>query len=389
MSSWSTVLEKALAFRHELHRQPELAWEEHETARRIREALTSLAIPWRACAKTGTVARLAQDAGGKHIALRADIDALPLQEAVDEQWRSERSGLMHACGHDGHSAALLATAMWLKGHEKQLPGPVTLLFQPAEEGGHGAREMIADGALDGVEEIYGWHNWPTIDFGQALCPDGAVMAGNGSFDITVRGRGGHASQPESCRDPIVAAAAITLALQQIVSRRLSPKRTAVVSLTSIDGRSGETVIPETVELRGSIRVTDAASRDEIGTLITDIAASTAAAYGVEADTVLKPRYQATRNHPQQAEQLRQAIATEFGVAWPCENLEAPIMASEDFSYYLEAIPGAFALVGGRSGDSFAEPCHSPHYRFNDALLPAMVRIFSSIVAAPLPPTTHD
>lgn len=386
MKSWDDLLNQAVEFRHELHRQPELTWQEFNTATLIQEKLSALGIAWRSCATTGTVATLAANAKGKHVALRADIDALPITEAVDETWTSQNQGCMHACGHDGHTAALFATASWLKQHESALPGPVTLLFQPAEEGGHGARQMIDEGALEGVDEVYGWHNWPAIPYGKVLCPDGAVMAGNGTFQITIQGKGGHASQPEACRDPILAAAAITLALQQVVSRRLSPKQTAVLSVTSIDGKSGDTVIPDTVTVGGSMRVTELETRDHIGTLITEIAADTARAYGVSAHTELVPRYSPTCNHPRQAEQLRAAIATEFGEHWECENLNAPVMASEDFSYYLESIPGAFALVGTHSGEDYREPCHSPRYRFNDAVIPQVVRVFSILAGAPPPPS---
>jgi amidohydrolase len=385
MDSWKALIDSAVDFRHQLHRNPELPWKEFDTADHIRKHLTSLGIGWQSCATTGTVARLATGAKGKHVALRADIDALPITEAVKESWASQRPGCMHACGHDGHSAALMATAEWLKQHEETLPGPVTMLFQPAEEGGHGAKKMIEDGALKGVDEIYGWHNWPAIPFGEALCPDGAVMAGNGTFRIEVQGEGGHASQPEACRDPVLAAAAITMALQQIVSRRLSAKQTVVVSVTSIDGRSGETIIPQAVTIGGSIRVTEISTRDTVGEWIAEIAANTARAYGVEASTELFPRYNPTCNHTEQAEQLRSAIATEFGDDWHCKTLDAPVMASEDFSYYLESIPGAFALIGTHTGDGFREPCHSPYYRFNDALIPSVVRVFSNIVGATAPP----
>jgi hippurate hydrolase len=210
------------------------------------------------------------------------------------------------------------------------------------------------------------------------------MAGNGQFQILLRGQGGHASQPEACRDPILAAAAITLALQQIVSRRLSAKQMAVVSVTSIDGRSGETVIPDTVTMGGSIRFTEPTTRDLIGQWITDIAMQTAAAYGVVAEITLTPRYNPTINHPTQAIHMQQCLAEEFGRNWQSQSLSAPIMASEDFSYYLEKIPGAFALIGMHHNNQFTEPCHSPRYRFNDAIIERVVRVFLRLVGAPLP-----
>ncbi|MEQ9316240.1 MAG: amidohydrolase, partial [Henriciella sp.] len=176
-ADWEQLIVEATGFRHELHQHPELTWQENDTAARIRARLDALGIEWRACAGTGTVAKLAKDAPGRHVGLRADIDALPINEASGRDYSSTHDGCMHACGHDGHSAALMSTAAWLKANEAALPGPVTLLFQPAEEGGHGAKMMIEDGALDGIEAIFGWHNWPAIPFGKAVCPDGAVMAG--------------------------------------------------------------------------------------------------------------------------------------------------------------------------------------------------------------------
>ena len=169
---WNNHVAEAIELRHAIHRRPELAYDEFQTAELIRNRLNELGIPWDACAGTGTLGRLAQDKSGRHIALRGDIDALPINEITGKPYASEVAGCMHACGHDGHTATLLGTAAWLKAHEAELPGPVTLLFQPAEEGGHGAKRMIEDGALNGIEAIFGWHRWPAIPFGKAVCPDG-------------------------------------------------------------------------------------------------------------------------------------------------------------------------------------------------------------------------
>ena len=310
--NWKAMVDEAVAFRHALHRAPELTWSETETARAIRERLDALGILWRACAKTGTVAVLATDADGRHIALRGDIDALPIVEDSGVDWASEHEGCMHACGHDGHAATLMAAASWLKAHEADLPGPVTLLFQPAEEGGHGAKAMIDDGALEGVDAIFGWHNWPAIAFGRAACPDGAVMAGNGTFEIAVRGVGGHASQPELCRDPVLAASAIVTSLQQVVSRRISPQAPTVLSVTSIRADGAPTVIPEIAIIGGSFRLGDPDTRRQMGELITEITRNTAAAHGVEADVSIHPRYDATVNHAAEAGQYRDALAAELG-----------------------------------------------------------------------------
>ena len=376
-----------MAFRRALHRQPELPWQEEDTAAAIRASLDGLGISWRACAGTGTVATLAPDAAGRHVGLRADIDALPIIEANKHEWASTRDGCMHACGHDGHSAALMSTAAWLKAHEDQLPGPVTLLFQPAEEGGHGAKKMIEDGALEGLDAIFGWHNWPAIPFGKAVCPDGAVMAGNGTFRIHLQGAGGHASQPENTRDPVLAAAAVTMALQQIIARRITPQNAAVVSVTSIEAPSGETVIPDNAKLAGSIRIANADDRARIDQMIEEIAVAQAAAYGVKASVELFPRYDATVNHAEQAGEMRAAIAADLGADWHHEDIPVPIMASEDFSYYLKELPGAFALIGADDGNGHHEPCHSPRYDFNDRLLPIVTRIYARLAGAPLPPSS--
>ncbi|VUD67615.1 putative hydrolase YxeP [Thalassocella blandensis] len=381
---WNTIIENAINFRHQLHQHPELTWHEEKTAANVRKNLDELGIEWRECAQHGTVGTIAKNATGKHIALRGDIDALPIQEQTALDYCSKEQGKMHACGHDGHTAALWAAAAWLKQHEAQLPGPVSFIFQPAEEGGHGAREMINAGALDGVDEIYGWHNWPAIALGKAVCPDGPVMSGNGVFTITVKGEGGHASQPELCRDPVLAAAAIILNLQQIISRRLAPQDAAVVSVTSMDAVSGLTVIPHEAKIAGSVRLSKPELRQTINQLIEDISLHTANTYGVSAVVDIEDRYEATINHAQAATRYRAALQTQFGEAWLSEDTTTPIMASEDFSYYLQKVPGAFALIGMSDGEKFHYPCHSPHYEFNDQLLEPVVRVFVALAGGPKP-----
>lgn len=384
-SSWALAIEDAIALRRDLHRQPELSWAEQRTAATLRQKLTALGIDWRVCADTGTVATLAPDAPGRHIALRADIDALPIEENSGVAWTSHNQGCMHACGHDGHAATLFAATRWLKSQEDVLPGPVTLLFQPAEEGGHGAKRMIEDGALTGVDAVFGWHNWPAIPFGQAVCPDGAVMAGNGTFKLVVKGRGGHASQPELCRDPVLAGSAIVVALQQAVSRRLPAQNATVLSVTSFDARSGVTVIPDQAVLEGSFRLADPQMREPLTHMIQEIATATAQAYGVECQVEVFPRYSATVNHATEAAQYRSALVAQLGEHALSETTRLPIMASEDFSYYLQACPGAFALIGSGDGQQAHEvPCHSPNYDFNDALIDPVARIYARLAGVPIP-----
>ena len=384
--AWSELVRDAVEWRHLLHRQPELTWSEHRTADEIRQRLDTAGIAWRTCAGTGTVATIAPDAPGRHVALRADIDAMPVAEDSGVPYSSEHGGVMHACGHDGHTATLLAAGRWLHANEADLPGPVTLLFQPAEEGGHGAREMIAGGALDGVDVIFGWHNWPAIPFGKAVCPDGPVMSANGTFVIDVRGAGGHASQPEETRDPVLAVAAITVALQQLVARRVAPQRSAVVAVTSIDAPSvSPTTTPDTASLAGSIRVSDTSQRDEVFRTISEIACATATAHGVEAVVTPTTRYGATVNHPGPAAEFRSLLGERLGADWHSAASLVPVMASEDFSYYLDEVPGAFALVGADDGQGHHEPCHSPRYDFNDRLIDPVAGVLTQLAGAPPPP----
>lgn len=381
---WNNTIQLAQTLRHDLHAQPELSWQEEQTAERIRNLLTQWQIPWRSCAGTGTLAQLNPGGAGKHLALRADIDALPITENTNKPYQSLNPGCMHACGHDGHTATLLATAHWLKQRELQLPGPLTLLFQPAEEGGHGAKKMIEDGALEGIDEIYGWHNWPAIPFGQMACPDGIVMCGNGVFSIRVKGQGGHASQPEHCKDPVLAAATIVTGLQQIISRRLPPQQAAVVSVTSIDAPSAPTVIPEVATIGGSIRIPDEFTRDKINHLIEHVSKQIAAGYGVDCDVTVEPRYQATINHASQARNMRQLWQQEWGDQGLTDaSIALPVMASEDFSYYLKEIPGAFALIGADDGEDHHFPCHSTHYDFNDRLIERVAKLYCALAGLPV------
>jgi hippurate hydrolase len=266
-SSWFDLLDASQEFRRYLHQHPETKWEEEETSKLIRRVLDQYSIKWRECAKFGTIATLGENLPGEHIALRGDIDALPMTEKSGVEWSSKMTGKMHACGHDGHTATLMMSLLWIKKNEKKLKSPVSFFFQPAEEGGHGAHEMIKDGALNNIDKIYGWHNWPALSFGKAACEAGSIMSANGTFEILVKGLGGHSSQPEKCKDPVLAGSAIVVNLNQIISKRLPPQSAAVVSLTSFDAPSFETIIPDVARLKGSIRISQTKMRDEVFKMI--------------------------------------------------------------------------------------------------------------------------
>ena len=387
---WQEVVNIAKELRHWFHQNPELTWQEEQTAERIRQCLTDWGIEWHECAKYGTVgviARRGKAHGGKNIALRADMDALPIAEQSGVEFASKVEGKMHACGHDGHMAALLGTALWLKQNEAQLNHTVTLLFQPAEEGGHGALKMIEDGALEGVDEVYGWHNWPAMNFGTAVCPDGAVMSGNGVFEIQLEGVGGHASQPEACRDPLLAGAAISLNLQQIVSRRMPPQAATVVSVTQFETNSSATnVTPQSARLAGSLRFSEPQWYEPLTQLIEQIAEDTAKTYGVHAQVKIKPYYPATINHSLPAGNFRAILQSELGEGFSNVEMAVPIMGSEDFSYYLREKPGAFALIGmaDPEAQAYQYACHHPSYQFNDHLLELVMRSFCQLVGADVP-----
>mgnify|MGYP001604876724 FL=1 len=376
MATLEAVVAHATDLRHRLHQKPELSWAEHNTAVFVRAELTRLGISWTPCADTGSIARLAAGKHGRHIALRADLDALPVSETSGVPWTSTIPGHMHACGHDGHTACLLGTAAWLKAHEAQLPGPVTLLFQPAEEGGHGARRMVEEGCLNGIDAVFGFHNWPGLPDGHWACPDGTIMASNGEWSATITGRGTHAASPHDGIDPVLAGAHFTVMAQQLVSRVLAPQEAGVVSVTCFHGGTANNIIPDSVELRGTIRASATTTRDMLAARLEQILHAACAAAGASGTFHYEPTYPATVNHPSEATRARAALDTIYG---PGKGITAgiPIMPAEDFSYYLEKKPGAYILLGtGRDGRR--EPCHSPRFDFDDRLIPIVVRLWAKL-----------
>jgi hippurate hydrolase len=370
------------AWRRDLHQHPEILFEVHRTAgvveRKLREFGCDEVVT--GLGRTGVVGviRGRQTASGRTIGLRADMDALPIEEATDAPWASKTPGAMHACGHDGHTAMLLGAAKYLC-ETRNFDGTVLVIFQPAEEGGGGGREMCADGMMDrwGVSEVYGMHNWPGRPVGSFAIRAGTFFAATDQFEITVEGKGGHAAKPQETVDPTVTASHLVLALQSIVSRNADPVGQIVVSVTSVESSSKAfNVIPARVVLRGTVRTMSKELRDLAEARVKAIAEATCLAFGATAHVDFRRGYPVMANHEQETEFAREVARA---VSGNCE--EAPlVMGGEDFAYMLEERPGAYILVG--NGDS--APVHHPAYDFNDEVIPAGCSWFAGIAEARMP-----
>lgn len=370
----------AIALRRDLHRHPELGFEEHRTSEKIATLLGEWG--WRVhpgLAGTGVVAQMGQ--GAPVIGLRADIDALPMDEATGLDYASGTPGKMHACGHDGHTAMLLLAARKIA-EEGVKQGTVTLIFQPAEENDGGARVMIEQGLFREfpVDQVYGIHNWPGLAPGRMVARDDKMMAAFAVFEIEVAGRGGHGAMPEQSDGVIAAAAAMASALQEIPARSLSPLEPGVVSVTQIHSGSAWNVCPDRAVLRGTARWFDPAAGDTIEARIKEVANACAAAQGCAARIDYQRRYPATINSAAEAAVARD-VAAEMGLD---TATAAPSMASEDFAFMLNEVPGAYIWLGAaREGEN--PGLHSAKFDFNDAVLPVgaefWVRLVRRVLAA--------
>ena len=370
------------AWRRDFHRHPELLFDTHRTAGKVAERLRDFGCDEvvTGIGRTGVVGLIKgrADTRGRVIGLRADMDALPIDEATGAAHASETPGKMHACGHDGHTAMLLGAARYLA-ETRNFDGTVAVIFQPAEEGGGGGRVMVEDGMMDrfGIDEVYGMHNWPGMEPGRFAIRPGPFFAATDEFRITVTGRGGHAAKPHEVIDPIVTASAMVTALQTIAARNVNPISQVVVSVTSIESSSKAfNVIPQQVELRGTIRTLDGAVREQAPARLKAIAEHTAAAFGAVAEVEHMPNYPVMENAPAETE-----FAAEAARAVSGDCADAPlIMGGEDFAYMLNARPGAYILVG--NGDT--APVHHPEYDFNDETIPAGCSWYAEIAERRLP-----
>ena len=379
-ASAAAIEGELVALRRKLHAYPELSFEEERTSAAVAEWLDSLGMDAvrRGVGGHGIVAELSGARPGPRIALRADMDALPIREETGLPYASQVPGIMHACGHDAHTAMLCGAARLLADRRDRLSGSVRFLFQSAEEINAGAKAMIGQGALDGVDEIYGLHNLPTLPAGQAGTRFGALMGSVDQFELTVTGRGGHGALPEQCVDPVVAASAIVMALQTAVSRELSPFSPAVVTVGSVHGGASYNVIPERVELAGTVRTFSADVQEQMPERLRRLIERTAEAYRCETEL----RY--TRHVPVLVNDdacVRHAEATIDAVLGRANRIEAPpVLAGEDFSVYLQRVPGCFFWLGSgpKTEVERAYGLHHPRYTMNEDCLAEGAAVLAAI-----------
>src|SRR6202163_2742648 len=353
-----------VAWRRDLHRHPEILYEVHRTAAAVAEKLRSFGLDEVATGigRTGVVGviRGRKSESGKVVGLRADMDALPLRETTGKPWASTVKGKMHACGHDGHTAMLLGAARYLA-ETRNFAGDAVVIFQPAEEGGAGAAAMIKDGLMDrfAIDQVYGMHNGPGIPIGAFAIRPGPIMAATDSIDIRIEGLGGHAARPHKCIDSVLVGAQLITALQSIVSRTVDPLESAVISMCEFHAGNARNVIPQTAELKGTVRTLTPEVRELVEKRVREVVAGVAQITGAKIDLIYEHGYPVTVNHASQTDRAIQVAREVAGEAHVHES--PPMMGAEDFAYMLEQRPGAFIFCG--NGDSAG--LHHPAYNFND------------------------
>ena len=377
--------DELVAWRRHLHAHPELAYEEVQTAAFVAEKLRSFGLDevHTGLGVTGVVGVLRGGSGKRSVGLRADMDALPIQERTGAPHASTTPGKMHACGHDGHTTMLLGAARYLA-ETRRFDGTIYFIFQPAEEGRGGARKMMDDGLFERfpAEQVYGLHNWPTLEPGRfGMCP-GPVMAAADQFQIDVKGAGCHAAQPHLGRDPIIAATLIVQAASAIVSRQVNPTDQAVVSITKFQGGDTFNVVPETVTMLGTVRTFRTDTQDFIERRLNEIVSGIAAAQGVTATLNYRRGYPATVNHAREAGLGADAAAEIVGERNVERDLQ-PSMGAEDFAYMLQERPGSYIWMGN-GGAAEGRVLHSATYDFNDEVLPVGVSYWARLAERLLP-----
>jgi hippurate hydrolase len=354
-------------WRHHLHRHPELTLHEKETAAFVGARLRELGVAYTSgIGGNGIVATMSRGPSNRSVGLRADMDALPIAETTGLPYASGNPGVMHACGHDGHTASLLGAAALLS-QDMSWTGTVHLVFQPAEEGGGGAKSMIADGLFERfpMERIFGYHNWPGLDAGTVAVHDGAVMASGGRIEFCIKGRSGHAALPHLTRDPMVASAHLLLALQTIVARNVDPLDAVVITVATMEAGSAANQIAGEAVMRGTMRTLRNEVRDAVEAAIQRVAAGVALSCDVEVGVSLRRGNPVTANSP-----AERALALEASLVagLPFRGDLAPAMTGEDFAWFLQQRPGAFVWIGNGSAEG-GRGLHSSDYDYNDAVLP--------------------
>lgn len=375
----SALVAEATSWRHHIHQHPELLYETERTAAFVAEKLESFGCDAvvSGVGRSGVVGVIkgARADTGRVIGLRADMDALPIVELNDLPYKSRIAGRMHACGHDGHTAILLGTAKFLA-QERAFAGQVVVVFQPAEEGGAGAKAMLDDGlvARFGIQEIFGMHNRPGMPVGHFAVRPGPIMAASDRFSISIVGNGGHAGAPHRATDPLLAAGHLIAAAQSVVARNVDPLDSAVLSITACQGGEAFNVIPDRVELKGSLRYLEPSTRELCKERLANLVQSIAASFGAEGSLDYRDGYPVTVNHQEQATRAAEVAAATFGAERVTRNYPT-VMGAEDFSFMLQAVPGAFIFYG--NGDSAG--LHNPRYDFNDLALGPAITFLANLV----------
>jgi amidohydrolase len=376
--------EDVTAWRRDFHSHPEILYDVHRTAQSVADKLRSFGLDEVATGigRTGVVGVIRGRASksGRVIGLRADMDALPLREKTGKPYASTIDGRMHACGHDGHTAMLLGAARYLA-ETRNFDGTAIVIFQPAEEGGAGGKAMIDDGLMDrwSLQEVYGMHNMPGLPVGSFSTRPGSITASTDEFTIEIVGRGGHAALPHNTVDPIVVGTGLVQAIQTIVSRSVDPLEAAVVSVTKFHAGEAHNIIAETARLGGTVRTLKAEIRDLVEARLRALADGFAAAHGATIRLDYHRSYPVTRNHPAETA-FAVSVAAEIVGDAHVDPDAPPIMGGEDFSYMLEARPGAFVFIGNGDGPGL----HNPSYDFNDAIIPFGCSYWARLVENAMP-----
>ncbi len=380
---FAELLPEIIAWRRDIHENPELLFDVHRTAAKVAELLRDFGCDEvvEGIGRTGVVGVIKgrSDDKGRVIGLRADMDALPIHEATGVEYASKVPGKMHACGHDGHTSMLLGAAKYLA-ETRNFDGAAVVIFQPAEEGGGGGREMCSEGMMArfGINEVYGMHNMPGIPIGHFAIRPGAMMAAADQFDITLTGKGGHAAKPHECIDTVVVAAHIITALQTIASRNVDPLKQIVVSVCTVATDStAHNVIPQVVKMKGTVRTMDPAVQDYVERRVSEIVCGTALALGASAEVVYERGYPVTMNAPENTGYAAEVART---ISAHVDTDTAPLMGAEDFSFMLNERPGAYIFVG--NGDTAM--VHHPAYNFDDDAIPFGSSWYAGMVEARMP-----